>query len=38
MMLGQPNQASIGTTVTIAGAVLLACAVAVLVYGLITIR
>ena len=36
MMLGQPNQASVGTTVTVAGAVLLACAVAVLVYGLIT--
>jgi hypothetical protein len=36
MMLGQPNRASIGTNVTITGAVLLACAVIVLVYGLIT--
>src|SRR5262249_8054729 len=36
MMLGQPKRASIGTNVTIAGAVLLACAVIVLVYGLIT--
>jgi hypothetical protein len=38
MWLGQPNRASIGTTVTIAGAALLACAVFVLVYGLITTR
>jgi hypothetical protein len=34
--VGQPNHASIGTTVTEVGAVLLVCAVAVLVYGLIT--
>jgi hypothetical protein len=37
MMVGQPRRASIGTNVTIAGAVLLACAVIVLVYGLITV-
>jgi hypothetical protein len=36
MIAGQPNHASIGTTVTEVGAVLLVCAVAVLVYGLIT--
>jgi hypothetical protein len=36
MALGQPKRASIGTTVTIAGAVILACAVIALVYGLIT--
>jgi hypothetical protein len=36
MVLGRPNRASIGTNVTVAGAVLLACAVIVLVYGLIT--
>jgi len=36
MGLGQPNQASIGTTVTVTGAVLLASAIGVLVYGLIT--
>jgi len=35
-MVGQPNQASIGNTVTVAGAILLACAIAVLIYGLIT--
>ena len=35
MMLGQPNQASIGTTVTILGALLLAAAIVVLIYGLI---
>jgi hypothetical protein len=35
MMVGEPNQASIGTTVTIVGALLLASAVVVLVYGLI---
>jgi hypothetical protein len=35
MTLGKPNQASVGTNVTIAGAALLACAVIVLVYGLI---
>jgi hypothetical protein len=38
MLRGQPNQASIGSTVTVIGAVLLVCAVAVLVYGLITAR
>src|SRR5262245_2808362 len=36
MMLGEPKRASIGTKVTIAGAALLACAVIVLIYGLIT--
>jgi len=36
MTLGKPGRASIGTKVTIAGAALLACAVIVLVYGLIT--
>jgi hypothetical protein len=36
MIVGQPSQASIGTTVTEVGAALLVCAVAVLVYGLIT--
>ena len=35
MMRGQPNQPSIGTTVTATGALLLACAVLVLVYGLL---
>jgi hypothetical protein len=38
MLVGQPNRASVGTTVTMAGAALLACAVIVLVYGLITTR
>ena len=37
-IVGQPNQASIGTTVTVVGAVLLACAVVLLIYGLITTR
>jgi hypothetical protein len=36
MLMGQPNQASIGTAVTVTGAILLACAVAVLIYGLVT--
>jgi hypothetical protein len=36
MLFGQPNQASVGTTLTIVGAILLASAVAVLIYGLIT--
>ena len=36
MALGKPKRGSIGTTVTIAGAVMLACAVIALVYGLIT--
>ena len=33
MMVGKPDQPSIGTDVTTAGAVLLTCAIAVLVYG-----
>lgn len=37
MLVGQPNRASIGTAITTAGACVLAVAVAVLVYGLITI-
>jgi hypothetical protein len=36
MFKGQPDKASIGTTVTVTGAVLLVCAVVVLLYGLIT--
>jgi hypothetical protein len=36
MIVGQPNQASIGNAVTVIGAVLLVVAIAVLVYGLIT--
>ena len=35
MVIGQPNQTSIGTAVTVTGAILLACAVVVLVYGMI---
>jgi len=35
MLVGQANQASIGNTVTVAGAIILVCAIAVLVYGLI---
>jgi hypothetical protein len=38
MIVGKPNQASIGNTVTAMGAVLLTIAIAVLVYGLITSR
>lgn len=38
MMVGQPNQQSIGNTVTVIDAVLLTCAIAVLVYRLITLR
>jgi hypothetical protein len=38
MLVGKPNQASIGNTVTVIGAVLLTVAIAVLVYGLITSR
>ena len=38
MLVGRPNQGSIGTTVTTIGAVLLAGAVVVLVYGLVTTR
>src|SRR5262249_30133181 len=37
-IVGQPNQASIGTAVTVFGAALLAGAVVVLIYGLITTR
>jgi hypothetical protein len=36
MIMGQPNQTSLGTAVTVTGAILLACAVVVLVYGLVT--
>src|SRR5215813_3511146 len=36
MLIGKPNRESIWTKVTIAGAALLACAVIVLIYGLIT--
>jgi hypothetical protein len=36
MALEEPKRTSIGTTVTIAGAVMLACAVIALVFGLIT--
>jgi hypothetical protein len=36
MVKGQPDRASIGTTVTTIGAILLTCAIAVLVYGLST--
>jgi hypothetical protein len=36
MVMGQADQASIGTAVTVTGAILLACAIVVLVYGLIT--
>jgi hypothetical protein len=36
MMVGQPNQASIGNTITKIGAALLVLAVVVLIYGLIT--
>jgi hypothetical protein len=35
MIVGRPNQASVGT-ITIAGAALLVCAIAVLVVGFIT--
>ena len=35
MLIGQPGEASLGTTITSLGAVLLAGAIAVLVYGLI---
>ena len=38
MIIGQPDHASIGNTVTTMGAVLLICAIGVLVYGLITAR
>jgi hypothetical protein len=35
MIVGQPNRGSIGTALTSAGAVLLACGIGILVYGLI---
>ncbi len=38
MIVGQPNGPSIGTYVTTAGAALLATAVGILIYGLVTIR
>jgi hypothetical protein len=38
MIVGQPNASSIGTSITIAGAVLLATAVGILVYGLVSVR
>jgi Ni,Fe-hydrogenase I cytochrome b subunit len=38
MIVGQPNAPSIGTFITTAGAVSLATAVGILVYGLVTIR
>jgi hypothetical protein len=36
MMMGQPDQASVGTTVTEIGAILLVLAIAALIYGLVT--
>jgi hypothetical protein len=36
MLVGQPNQASIGTLLTVTGAILLAAAVLLLAHGLIT--
>jgi hypothetical protein len=36
MIVGRPDHPSVGNTVTAAGAALLTCAIAVLVYGLIT--
>ena len=38
MLVGQPNELSIGTSVTAAGAVLLATAVGILIYGLVNTR
>jgi hypothetical protein len=38
MLVGQPNEPSIGTLITTTGAALLTIAVGILVYGLITIR
>ena len=38
MLVGKTSRASIGTTVTVIGAILLILAIAVLVYGLITAR
>lgn len=36
MLKGEPNRASIGTTVTVIGAILITCAIALLVYGIFT--
>jgi hypothetical protein len=38
MIVGHPNEPSVGTFITTAGAILLATAVGILVYGLVTIR
>jgi hypothetical protein len=38
MMIGEPNHASLGTAITTIGAVLLASAVGVLIYALVTSR
>lgn len=38
MLIGRPGEPSLGTTVTTLGAILLVAAIAVLVYGLVTIR
>jgi hypothetical protein len=38
MIVGQPNEPSIGTFITTAGAAMLPTAVGILVYGLVTIR
>ena len=38
MLIGHANEASTGNTITAAGALLLVCAIAALVYGLITTK
>jgi hypothetical protein len=38
MIVGRANQSSVGTSVTIAGAVLLVAAIAILIYGLVITR
>jgi hypothetical protein len=38
MLVGQPNEPSIGTSITTAGAALLTTAVGILIYGLVTTR
>jgi hypothetical protein len=38
MIAGRPNEASVGTAVTTAGALLLAAAIGILIYGLVTTR
>src|SRR5512145_1865344 len=38
LIIGQPNEPSIGTSITTAGAALLAAAVGILIYGLLTTR